>query len=96
MMEIKRDEHGKKGAFYIEENDEWVAEMTYVKTGDNEITIDHTEVDKALRGEGIARDLLAEAVKYARENGLKIKATCSYAKIALYENPEFKDVLAEQ
>jgi predicted GNAT family acetyltransferase len=96
MMEIKKDEHGKKGAFYIEENDEWVAEMTYVKTGDNEITIDHTEVDKALRGEGIARDLLAEAVKHARENGLKIKATCPYAKIALYENPEFKDVLAEQ
>lgn len=95
MMEIQRDEHGKKGAFYIEENGEWVAEMTYIKSGDNEITIDHTEVDKALRGEGIGRDLIAEAVKYAREAGLKIKSTCPYAKIALYENPEFKDVLAE-
>jgi predicted GNAT family acetyltransferase len=95
MMEIQRDEHGKKGAFYIEENGEWVAEMTYVKTGDNEITIDHTEVDKKLRGEGIGRDLLAEAVKYARANGLKVKATCNYAKIALYENTEFKDVLAD-
>jgi len=95
MMEIQRDEHGKKGAFFIEENGEWVAEMTYVKSGDNEITIDHTEVDKALRGEGIARDLLAEAVKYARDNALKVKATCNYARIALYENPDFKDVLAE-
>lgn len=94
-MEIKRDEHGKKGAFYIEENGEWVAEMTYLKSGENLLTIDHTEVDKSLRGEGIASDLIAEAVKYARENGLKLDATCNYARIALYENPEFKDVLAE-
>lgn len=92
-MQIQRDEHGKKGAFYIEEDGEWIAEMTYVRIGDNEITIDHTEVDPKLRGEGIAKDLLAEAVKFARENRLKIKATCPYAKIALYENADFKDVL---
>jgi predicted GNAT family acetyltransferase len=94
-MEIQRDEHGKKGAFYVEQDGEWVAEMTYLKSGDNEITIDHTEVDKSLRGKGTAKELLAAAVQYARDNGLKVKATCNYARIALYENPDFKDVLAE-
>lgn len=94
MMQIQRDEHGKKGAFYIEEDGEWIAEMTYVRTGDSEITIDHTEVDPKLRGEGIAKDLLAEAVKFARENNLKVKATCAYAKIAIYENADYKDVLS--
>jgi predicted GNAT family acetyltransferase len=94
-MEIQRDEHGKKGAFYIEQDGEWVAEMSYVKSGDNLITIDHTEVDKSLRGKGTAGELLAEAVKYARDNGLKINATCNYANVALYENQDFKDVLAE-
>lgn len=94
MMKIQREEHGKKGAFFIEEDGEWLAEMTYFKSGDSEITIDHTEVDPKLRGEGIASDLVAEAVKYARANGLKIKATCKYAKKELDANPEFSDVLA--
>jgi predicted GNAT family acetyltransferase len=90
-MEIKRDEHGKKGAFYIEENGEWLAELTYFKSGNGEITIDHTEIDESLRGENIGEDLVAEAVKFARENGLMIKATCPYAHNVLAHTPEFAD-----
>jgi predicted GNAT family acetyltransferase len=94
-MEIQRDEHGTKGAFYIDENGEWLAEMTYFKSGKSEITIDHTEVDESLRGEHIGEDLVAAAVKYARENGLKIKATCPYAHRVLAHNPEYADVFAK-
>lgn len=93
-MEIQREEHGRRGAFFIDEDGEWVAEMTYVKSGDAEITIDHTEVDKKLRGENIGEDLVAAAVAYARENGLKIKATCKYAKEVLEAKPEFQDVFS--
>lgn len=92
MMDIQREEHGKRGAFFIDEAGEWIAEMTYVKSGDAEITIDHTEVDKKLRGENIAEDLVAAAVGYARENGLKIKSTCSFASKVLKENADFNDV----
>ena len=95
MMEIQRDEHGKKGAFYIEQDGDWIAEMTYVRTGENEITIDHTEVDESLRGEGIGEDLVAEGVKYARDNNLKIVPTCRFAKKVIDETPEFQGVLAE-
>ena len=94
MMKIERDEHGTKGAFYIDEEGEWIAEMTYFKSGDSEITIDHTEVDAKLRGEGIGDDLIAAAVKHARDNGLKIKATCPYAAKVLAKHPEYEDVLA--
>jgi uncharacterized protein len=94
MMEIQRDEHGKKGAFYIDEDGEWIAELTYFRSGEDEITIDHTEVDDKLRGEGIASDLVAEAVKFARAEGLKIKATCPYATKVLAKHPEYEDVLA--
>ena len=92
MMEIQREEHGKRGAFFIDEEGEWIAEMTYLKSGDGEITIDHTEVDKKLRAENIAEDLVAATVAYARENGLKIKSTCSYATKVLKENADFQDV----
>ena len=94
-MKINREEHGKKGAFFIEQDGEWVAEMTYVKSGENIITIDHTEVDESLQDKGIGKDLVAEGVKYARENNLKIVATCPFAKKVIDETPEFQDVLAK-
>lgn len=91
-MEIQREEHGKKGAFFIDEDGDWIAEMTYFRSGDDEITIDHTEIDDKLRGEGIGGDLLAKAVEFARAEGLKVKATCPYAKKKLAENADYADV----
>jgi hypothetical protein len=93
-MEINRDEHGKKGAFYIEQDGEWVAEMTYTRAGDERIIIDHTEVDESLQGQGIGEQLVAEGVKFARDNHLKITVTCPFVKKVMNETPEFQDVLA--
>ncbi len=93
-MDIQRQEHHRKGAFFIDEDGEWVAELTYVRTGKDTMVIDHTEVDPKFRGENIGEDMVAAAVAFAREQGLKIKATCPYAKKVLDERAEYKDVLA--
>ena len=93
-MQIQHDEHGKKGAFYIEENGEWIAEMTYFRSAPGVITIDHTEVDEKLRGEGIGEDLVKAGVEYARANNLKIRPVCPYAKKVIAATAEFHDVLA--
>ena len=95
MMEIQRDEHGKKGAFYIEKDGEWIAEMTYQKTGDREITIDHTEVEESMRDEGVGERLVAEGVRFARENNLRVVATCPFVRKTINKTPEFHDVLAD-
>jgi predicted GNAT family acetyltransferase len=92
MMEIQHDEHGRKGAFFIDEEGEWIAELTYFKTGDT-MTIDHTEIDEKLRGEGIGEDLVKAAVEYARANGLKVVAVCPYAKKVIERTPELQGVL---
>ena len=92
-MEIQRDEHGRKGAFYIDESGEWIAELTYFKT-DGIMTIDHTEIDEKLRGQGIGEKLVQAAVDYARANGLKIKTACPYAQKIIDRTPEFQDVIA--
>ena len=92
MMQIQRDEHGRKGAFYIDEDGEWIAELTYERNNGT-MTIDHTEIHEKLRGEGIGQDMVKAAVEYARENGLKINALCSYAKKVIERTPEFQDVL---
>jgi len=93
-MEIKRQDDGGKGKFYIEDNGNQIGLMTYWKSGNHLITIDHTEVDFNHRGEGLGEDLVGEAVKFARENKLKIAATCTYAKKIIDRTPDFADVLA--
>ena len=95
-MEIQRTEVEDKGKFFIEENDRQIALMTYKKTGDGVITIDHTEVDSNFRGKGLGEDLVEASVKYARENRLKIIPTCIFAKKLIDLKTEFQDVLAEQ
>ncbi len=94
-MEIKHIETGKGGEFVIEENDNRLAEMTYTNTGESAISIDHTFVESHLRGEGIAKDLVAEGVKFARENNLKVVPLCPFVKATIDRMPEFQDVLAD-
>jgi uncharacterized protein len=95
-MDIQREEHGRKGAFFIDEDGEWVAEMTYLNPGNGTIVIDHTEVDPKLQGKNAGRELVAAAVEYAREKGLKIKPVCSYTKKVIDSTPEYQDVLAAE
>lgn len=92
-MKIKRQEHGKNGAFYIEQEGEWVAEMTYQREGVRKIVIDHTAVSKELKGKGIGRSLVEAAVKFARGKNLLIKPTCPFVKKVLESSEEYEDVL---
>ena len=58
--------------------------------------VDHTEVDDALQGMGIARKLLDRTVAWARETGTKIIATCPYAKAQFARDASIRDVLQPQ
>ena len=91
-MKINNELLDKTGRFYIEENNKTVAEMDYQLPGENILLIVHTEVDKSLAGKGVGKQLVSAAVDYARENSLRIKATCTFAKKVLDRTPEFSDV----
>lgn len=95
-MNIQHDEHRSNGAFYIEEDGEWTAEMTYKKSGADTIIIDHTEVDESLRGKGVGERLVKAGVEYARKNNLKIVAQCPFTAKVIDETPEFQDVLSKR
>lgn len=66
--------------------------MTYVPAGTNRIIIDHTEVDEGLSGQGVGSELVKAAVEYARENDIKIHATCPFAKNILNKTESYIDV----
>ncbi len=92
-MEIKFEESASKGAFYSEDNGERLAEMTFSKAGDKLLIIEHTEVSEKLKGKGAGKQLVAAAVEYARNKGIKILPLCPFAKAVFDKTPDFQDVL---
>lgn len=92
-MEIKQKETNRKGEFYVKENGEVLARMTYLWSGDDRIIIDHTEVDNRLRGEGAGKKMVYAAVDFAREKGISIIPLCPFAKSVFDKIEEIRDVL---
>ncbi|MFN7258327.1 MAG: GNAT family N-acetyltransferase [Cyclobacteriaceae bacterium] len=92
-MDIKQIEHGSKGAFVIDDGFERLAEMTYSKSGEKIIIIDHTDVSDKLRGQGAGKQLVVKAVEYARINHIKILQLCPFARSVFDKSPELSDVL---
>lgn len=85
----------KKGnnKFYVGENeDNAQAVITFKQVDNNEIDIDHTGVSDELGGQGLGKNLVAAVVDYARENNLKIIASCPFAKDVLEKNDDYQDV----
>lgn len=90
---VKRLISDKKGKFYIEEDGEIKAEMHYTKAGEKRLIIDHTEVDRDLRGQGAGKKMLLDLVDYARESDLIVLPICPFAKSVFDKEEGIRDVL---
>lgn len=94
-MEIKRTEHGSKGLFEAFDGQERMGYMSYTWDSDEQMTIEHTVVDPAFGGRGVASKLLDYAADYARENHKKIHAVCSFVVAKFAKSSAYDDVKAE-
>lgn len=92
-MEIKLEQSATKGSFYVEENGQRPATITFSKAGSSIVIIDHTEVSDSLRGKNVGKQLVAAAVEHARKNNLKIIPLCPFAKSVFERVKEYQDVL---
>ena len=94
-LNIHHEDDGKRGAHYVAgEDGARLAEMTYVRAGATRIIVDHTHVNDTLRGQGVGRALLDATAEMARREGLKIVATCPYARAQLAKHPDaYADVV---
>ncbi|GAB4074454.1 GNAT family N-acetyltransferase [Barrientosiimonas marina] len=90
MADIKQGDH----TFYIGDQQHPKAEVTFKEAG-GAWDIDHTYVSDDMRGSGIGGQLVEKVVAHARENGMKLKATCPFAKQIIEDTPAYQDVLAE-
>jgi uncharacterized protein len=77
-FEIKQDGH--------------LAECVYRRQGDLLVLV-HTEVPAALQGQGLAGQLVQAALALAREQGLRVRPSCSYAVTYMRRHPETQDLL---
>ncbi len=70
------------------------AVATYRVEGDV-ITFEHTVVPEALRGQGLARELVEFALAAARARGLKVVPQCEVFFAYMRKHPETHDLLAD-
>ena len=64
-------------------------------SGQRVLTLHHTQVPEALEGNGIAADLVASALAWARTENFKVRPTCSYVAAYMQRHPETADQLVE-
>ncbi len=91
MAEVKKNEN----SFEVYQDDKSVGIMEFQEKENGVLDITHTEVDKEQSGKGLGRNLVDAAVDYARKEGKKLTATCSYAKSVLDKDSSVKDVYVD-
>jgi uncharacterized protein len=57
------------------------------------VIITHTETPRALRGRGIASELVAGALELIRADGHKVIAGCGFVVDYLRKHPEYEDMV---
>ena len=88
MFEVYADK-----TIYLDNDNNIKGEVTYKTIGENLVDINHTYVDVSLRGRGIANLLLKKAFEYFRNNNIKVKCSCSYAKKWIMNHDEYQDLI---
>lgn len=68
--------------------------ISYLRSGPNLITVDHTKVPDELRGRGIGQALAKHIVEEARKSGWKIVPLCPFFKAQSERHPDWEDVIA--
>jgi predicted GNAT family acetyltransferase len=57
------------------------------------VILTHTETPRALRGRGIASELVRGALEMIRADGRKVVAGCGFVVDYLQKHPEFSDLV---
>jgi len=93
VVDIKHKQSGPKGMFFVGEEENILAELTYNMQSNNKMIIEHTEVGDELRGKNVGLQLVLAAVVYARNNNIKIIPLCPFARSVFRKKKELQDVL---
>ena len=96
MIEVKQSNDAKHGSFEALIDGNRAGLMTYTWAGEERFIIDHTEVEEAYNGKGVGKEMLLNAVDFARKNGKTIIPLCPFAKATFQKHEELQDVLVNK
>lgn len=85
-MKIKH----KDNKFILLDNDLEIGFLSYGIVN-NIMYINGTVVDSKYRGQGLAKDLVLSATKYARDKRLQVIPRCSYV-VSMFDRGGFEDI----
>ncbi len=91
-MDVVRND--KTGRFETRVGDEVAFAEFQLEPG--AIVFPHTVVPDAFAGQGVGGQLVRAGLAYAREQGLKVKPTCSFFAAYITKHPEFHDQVAPE
>jgi predicted GNAT family acetyltransferase len=94
MRPIRHERSGDGGVFLMDQDGRPVGELHYQLSA-GRMLITHTEVAPALRGGGLAQELVDAAATWARQEKLKILPLCSYAGAVLKRSTAHADLLEQ-
>ncbi|WP_246071413.1 GNAT family N-acetyltransferase [Inhella inkyongensis] len=66
-------------------------ELDYQRHGQR-VVFTHTGTPPALRGQGLAAQLVQSGLSWARQHGLQVGPGCSYVEAYLAKHPEWADL----
>ncbi|HSP40596.1 MAG TPA: GNAT family N-acetyltransferase [Gillisia sp.] len=92
-MDIENVDQETNGYFKAVIDGREAGKMTYSRSQNNQITIDHTEVNSEYQGKGVGKAMVEKSAEFARNENLKISPQCSYAKKVMERSSDFDDVL---
>lgn len=95
-MEFNNNKSGNGGFIELKNETEEIGRLTYtIFPEDSKLIISFVMVHPKFEGKGMGKNLVEEAIKFARENNWKIYPHCSYARSVMKRMTEVEDILLE-
>jgi len=86
---VIHEKENERFVIYVDGNEVYVE----YKMRNNEMDLNHTYTDPALRGKGMAAHVVRAALEFAKINNLKVIPTCSYVQSFIEKNKEYKELV---
>ena len=90
MTEVQRNEDARRFELEV---DGHIAFIDY-RPADNHLALVHTEVPKALGGQGIGSRLAKGSLDLLRASGEKVELRCDFLRSWMDKHPDYRDLLA--
>jgi predicted GNAT family acetyltransferase len=72
-----------------------LAGYTEARVDGDVVLFPHTQIESQYEGQGLASQLIREALDDVRSKGLRVIATCPCVRRFIQQHPEYQDLLVE-